>query len=93
MKRYLQHHPYPTDIFWLMEYANTSLEKDLQLKRKIYASANIPEYWVVNLKTQELLVFRDPADGDYRSQTTMTSGILCPVSFPTVQVAVTRLLQ
>ncbi len=88
-----QRHPQIDDIFWVIEYANTSLDKDLHLKSKIYATANILEYWVINLKTRELLVFRDPVGGEYRSQTTMTSGILCPLSFPTIQIEVSRLLQ
>ncbi|MGC1394173.1 MAG: Uma2 family endonuclease, partial [Coleofasciculaceae cyanobacterium] len=27
-REYRQHHPYPENIFWLIEYANSSLEKD-----------------------------------------------------------------
>lgn len=47
---YLQHHPYPEDIFWIMEFANAILAKDLGDKKDIYAEAGIKEYWVVNLK-------------------------------------------
>lgn len=36
-REYREHHPYPEDIFWLIEYANTSLEKDLEFKNQIYA--------------------------------------------------------
>ncbi|MEO1447347.1 MAG: Uma2 family endonuclease, partial [Cyanobacteria bacterium J06635_11] len=42
---YLKHHPYPEDIFWLIEYANASLGKDLNIKTEVYAAVNIPEYW------------------------------------------------
>ncbi|NJL49141.1 MAG: Uma2 family endonuclease [Leptolyngbyaceae cyanobacterium SM2_5_2] len=88
-----ERHPHAEDIFWLIEYANSSLEKDLELKDKIYAAANISEYWVVNLKIRELIVFRAPVDGQYRSQHTLTSGTLCPVSFPTIQLEIARLVQ
>jgi hypothetical protein len=30
-----------------------------------YAAAGIPEYWIANLKVDEVLAFRDPADGAY----------------------------
>lgn len=30
---YREHHPYPENIFWLIEYANSSLEKDLRKKK------------------------------------------------------------
>ncbi len=46
---YLNHHPYPEDIYWLIEISNTSLSKNLGAKKTIYASANIQEYWVIDL--------------------------------------------
>ncbi len=92
-REYLQHHPYPENIFWLIEFSNTSLSKDLEVKRKAYAIAEIQEYWVVNLKKHQLQVFRDPVDGDYRSEVELTIGELCPLAFPDVPVAVQRILE
>jgi Uma2 family endonuclease len=43
------HHPYPDDIFWLIEIANSTLVKDLGVKKDLYARSSIPEYWVMNL--------------------------------------------
>ena len=34
---YRTRHPYPQNIFWLVEFSNTSLSKDLDAKRKAYA--------------------------------------------------------
>jgi Uma2 family endonuclease len=87
-REYLQHHPYPTNIFWLIEYSNSSLEKDLQVKSKIYAEANICDYWIVNLKTGQLIVFRDPQNGEYMSRSTQTSGTIYPIAFPDVEVSI-----
>jgi Uma2 family endonuclease len=86
-------HPQVSDIFWVVEYSNTSLEKDLQVKHKIYAKANILEYWVINLKTSELIVFRDPVGDEYQSQLIVTRGVICPKSFPGIQIEVTKLLR
>jgi Uma2 family endonuclease len=91
-REYLQHHPYPENIFWVIEYSNTSLRKDLDVKSKTYASAGIPEYWVINLRSMELIVMRDPVNGVYQPQITLTQGILHPVAFPNVAVDVLRLL-
>jgi Uma2 family endonuclease len=91
-REYLQHHPYPENIFWVIEYSNSSLTKDLQVKTKTYATAGIPEYWVINLRTMELIVMRDPENGDYRSQLTLTSGTLHPLAFSEINIDVTRLL-
>ena len=88
-----ERHPQVADIFWVIEYSNSSLEKDLGLKDKIYARANIPEYWVVNLKTRALIVFRNPVGGEYQLRDSLTSGTIYPESFPTVQLEVARLLQ
>ncbi|NJL23085.1 MAG: Uma2 family endonuclease [Leptolyngbyaceae cyanobacterium SM1_3_5] len=55
---YVQHHPYPEDIFWLIEYSDSSLKKDMEIKPQTYAAAGIREYWVINLKVKELIVFR-----------------------------------
>lgn len=77
---YDQHHPYPHDIFWLIEYSNTSLEKDSGMKAEIYAKANIPEYWIVDLRASKLIVLREPVNGTYQSQQEMTTGTIQPPS-------------
>ncbi|WP_309742329.1 Uma2 family endonuclease [Chamaesiphon sp. OTE_20_metabat_361] len=90
---YLEHHPYPENIFWLIEFANTTIKKDLGLKKEIYAAAGILEYWVVNLQTTELKVFRDLVDGTYCEKLTFTNGTIQPRSFPDKIVDIQRLLR
>jgi len=87
-REYLEHHPYPENIFWLIEYANSSLDKDLNFKSQIYAEANIPEYWVVNLQEKHLVVFRQPQNGKYTTKLTLASGIIYPISFPEIAISV-----
>ena len=89
---YREHHPYPENVFWLVEYANTSLSKDLDAKKRLYAAAGIPEYWVVNLRTMTLLVFRDPDTAVYRTEQTLQGGVVHPLAFPDLAVSVSRLL-
>jgi Uma2 family endonuclease len=90
---YRSHHPYPENIFWVIEYSNTSLEKDLGIKAEIYAKAGIQEYWVVNLKENKLMVFRDPIKGRYQSRQEFTQGTIRPIAFPDVVIPISRLLQ
>jgi Uma2 family endonuclease len=42
-------------------------EKDTDTKRKAYARAGLPEYWIVRPATRDLLVYTEPDDslGDY----------------------------
>jgi Uma2 family endonuclease len=91
-REYRSHHPYPENIFWVIEYSQSSLTKDLEIKSKIYAEAGIPEYWVVNLNELQLVVFRDPQNGEYTSQQTFTSGTIQPLAFPDVVVAINLIL-
>ncbi|QHG19535.1 Uma2 family endonuclease [Nostoc sp. ATCC 53789] len=91
-REYREHHPYPENIFWLIEYANSSLEKDLEIKSKIYAEAGILEYWVVNLKKLHLVVFREILDGEYATKLTLTAGTIQPLAFPDISVAVEQII-
>lgn len=87
-REYLEHHPYPENVFWLIEYSDSSLDKDLETKSRIYAEAKIPEYWVVNLKKRQIIVFRDPEDGEYATKSTLTGGTIYPLVFPDLAVSV-----
>jgi Uma2 family endonuclease len=91
-REYLRHHPYPGNVFWLIEFSNTSLKKDTDPKAKAYAAAGIPEYWIVNLQNMTLIVMRDLRDGRYQSAVTLTTGTVTPIAFPDVSVSMQRLL-
>ncbi|MDB9524897.1 Uma2 family endonuclease [Oscillatoria sp. CS-180] len=90
--RYLKHHPYPEDIYWLVEVADTTLTYDLNTKRELYAKAGIEEYWVIHVASKQLTVFRDLYNGDFSTQTTADSGILYPVAFPNVAIDIRSLV-
>ncbi|HEY9660820.1 MAG TPA: Uma2 family endonuclease, partial [Allocoleopsis sp.] len=89
---YRQHHPYPENIFWLMEYSDSSLAKDLEIKTQLYAAAAIPEYWVMNLQTRQLIVFRSPTTEGYQSQFRLSQGTIYPLAFPELAISIERLL-
>lgn len=91
-REYLSHHPYPENIFWVIEYANTSLEKDSTLKYHIYAEAGIPEYWLVNLQTRELIIYRQPKGRDYGSKMTLKEGEISPLAFPDVTIPIEAII-
>ena len=91
-RSYRHRHPNPEEVFWLVEYAQSSLSKDLDEKKQLYADAGIPEYWVVNLRDKALLVFRQPANGTYRFEQRLSQGELTPLAFPDVAISVDMLL-
>ena len=89
---YLTRHPYPEDIYLLIEISNTTLEDDLNRKKRVYASAGIDEYWVVDLKNIELIIFREPSGNNYKTKATYNNGAIAPISFPNIQLNVKRIL-
>ena len=84
---------------WLKS-AGSSLEHDRVTKGGLYARAGIPEFWIVNLISLELEVYRkpqpDPAarfDWGYFERFCVTSGqSVSPLEMPSAAVAVRDLL-
>jgi Uma2 family endonuclease len=63
------------------------------IKAPLYAAAGIPEYWVVNLTGRQIIVLREPHDGQYRSELILTPGdAVQPLAFPDVSIAVSDVL-
>lgn len=89
---YFDRHPGADDIFWIIEVANTSLKKDLDLKASIYATAGIQEYWVLNLVDRQITVFRNPQNGQYTSEQRISEGTIAPLAFRDLAVSVAQLL-
>jgi len=52
---------HPASAVLVVEVADTSLAFDRTTKASLYASAGIPEYWIVNLQDRVLEVHREPA--------------------------------
>jgi Uma2 family endonuclease len=58
---YENNHPGPADIGLLIEVADSSLLRDQRDKTRIYARANIPIYWIVNLVDKRIEVYTQPS--------------------------------
>ena len=90
-------HPGAQDIYLLIEVADTTLERDRTVKLPLYAEAGIAEVWIVNLKDNQIEVYRDPlTDADqstYQSIQTFINGeILTIALLPNVSIAVSEIL-
>jgi Uma2 family endonuclease len=75
----LDRHPGPQDIGLLVEVADTSLDRDRGWKKRIYAVAGIPVYWIVNLVDSRIEVFARPSAGDYAEHQVLAGGDEVPV--------------
>ena len=58
--------PTPADVLLLVEVSDTTLAYDRDVKLPLYARADIPEVWLIDLPGQRVLVFRSPTPPDYR---------------------------
>lgn len=71
------------EVFLVIEVADSSLDTDRGEKALLYAEAEIPDYWIVNLVDQCVEVHREPRRGRYRSLTTYGEGDeIRPLLFP-----------
>jgi Uma2 family endonuclease len=59
--------PRPEDVMLAVEVSDTTLRRDRQVKLALYASASIPEFWIVNLEVREVEIYRSPAGDTYAS--------------------------
>jgi Uma2 family endonuclease len=88
----------PTSALIIVEVADTTLTHDTTTKVEDYAAAGIADYWVLDLTSNRLLVFRDPqpipAGGHtYRTRLTLSpSDTVSPVSAPSASIRVADLL-
>ena len=75
----------PSDVYLVVEVADSSLEFDLGEKLARYAAAGIPEVWVANLRAGELVVNTEPERGVYTNVRVITmGGRVSPQAFPDV---------
>jgi len=83
-ERYLDAHPAPTDVLLVIEVSDATLRYDRGEKQKAYATAVIPEYWIVDLRHRRIDVYTEPDGDHYRTHTvTLPDQRLAPRAFPT----------
>lgn len=60
-RQYLDRHPGPQDLALVVEVSDATLERDQTVKKSLYALAQIPIYWIVNLVANRLEVYTEPS--------------------------------
>ena len=84
---------HPTTAALIVEVSDTSLKYDTTEKAMLYATAGIPEYWVLDLNARQLHVYRAPVDGAYTTTFAVpTEGTVVPLAVPDGSVKVVELL-
>ena len=80
------------DALLVIEVADSSLAYDRSTKRRLYAEAGIPEYWVVDCTAATIEVHRNPSPEGYRDVRLVTgAATLSPQAFPDVTLSTTEI--
>lgn len=90
---YATRFPRGGELLLVVEVADSSLLADLTVKAGIYARADVPDYWVLDIPGRGMVVHRDPKDGVYRSVVRYGEPeAVAPLARPASSVAVASLL-
>jgi Uma2 family endonuclease len=85
--------PHPDRALLVIEVADSSLRKDRDIKRDIYAEAGVPEYWIVDVAGRAVEVHTTPRDGAFRSVVRIgLDGEIVPTQLPGVSIRVAAIL-
>ena len=84
---YASGHAGPSDVFLIIEMADSSLEYDQLVKKEVYAETGVPEYWVADIRNDCAVAHSSLSQKRYRTietfrrGTTITPSLLpnCPI--------------
>jgi Uma2 family endonuclease len=76
---YRKAHPAATDVYLIVEVADTSLRFDRERKIPLYAAAGIPEVWLIDLVGRCLIRYRQPIAGAFTQITRHFGGESVPI--------------
>jgi len=82
-----------SDIFLIIEVADSSLEYDQGIKASLYAERGVSEYWIVDLKSGVVMTHSGPAGMSFRTVREYRRGdSVAPQLLPTCNVQIASLL-
>jgi Uma2 family endonuclease len=86
-------HPHGDELLLAVEVADTSLRRDAEFKRDLYARAGVPEYWILDLTARELIVHRARKQGTYTEiRIHLANEFIAPQAKPEALTTVSQLL-
>jgi Uma2 family endonuclease len=76
----------------LIEISDTTLEQDRKQKAAAYAKAGIADYWILDVNTRQVRVFREIVNQTYQQETILNEeATLFLLAFPEIEVQIARL--
>ncbi len=90
---YADHHPIPPEIYLIIEVADSSLKLDCETKGKAYSKAGISDYWVLDVVSRQVHIFREPSEDGYQSEKILAEDeTISPLEFPDLRIQVLEML-
>lgn len=85
--------PGPSDIFLIIEIAESLLDYAREVKTRIYAQAAVQEYWLVDLGDRLVSRYSEPREGAYQRRGQGRPGeLIAPAALPHCAIPVEALL-
>lgn len=90
---YASAHPQPKDVFLIIEVADTTIKYDREIKIPLYAEQGIVEVWLVDINSECVEVYREPAtDGSQKIEKFSRGESLVIQAFDDVNISVDEIL-
>lgn len=65
---YTETHPSSEDVILLIEVSDSSVNVDKTIKLPLYAKSGIQEFWIINLKSNQIEVYKNPKGDSYKTK-------------------------
>ncbi|MEQ1930480.1 MAG: Uma2 family endonuclease [Parvularculaceae bacterium] len=81
------------DVLWAIEVSDATRRKDLTVKAALYATAGIPEYWVVDIEARVTHIHRGPSAGGWTAPIIEApfDAAIAPAAFPDLNLTLALL--
>jgi Uma2 family endonuclease len=90
---YASGHAGPSDIFLIVEMADSSLEYDQTVKMQLYAETGVPEYWIADIRNDAIIAYTARSKDGYRTVRTFHRGsTIVPEQLPGIVIPAEVLL-
>lgn len=90
---YFYEKPVPKDVLILIEVSDSTLKYDRDTKLALYAEAEIPEVWIINLPNNIIEVHQKPSIGIYQLAQIYKSGeVVKSAILPNLEIEVDKIL-
>jgi Uma2 family endonuclease len=91
---YSERHPSPQDVLLVVEVGQSSVAFDRQVKLPLYATAGVPEVWLVDIAKKRIECFWRPEGNRYAEYATVDAdGIVASRAIPAVSVSAAKLFR